>query len=42
MQDVTLVELDADGEHLVLTDPAGQRYRLAIDERLLCAVTSPG
>jgi hypothetical protein len=38
MQDVTLVELDADGEHLVLTDPAGQRYRLAIDEPLRAAV----
>ncbi len=38
MQDVKLVELHADGEHVVLTDSGGHLYRLAIDEPLRAAV----
>lgn len=37
MRDVTLVEVDGDGEHLVLTDSSGERYRLRIDEQLRAA-----
>lgn len=38
MRDVTLVEVHADGNHLVLTDASGQQYRLGIDDQLRAAV----
>lgn len=37
MRDVTLVEVHGDGEHLVLADSSGARYRLRIDEQLRAA-----
>ncbi|GAB2679751.1 septation protein SepH [Thalassiella azotivora] len=38
MQDLHLVGVDDDGEHVLLTGADGQRYRLAIDEPLRAAV----
>lgn len=38
MQDLTLVGVDGDGEHLVLASPDGTRYRLPLDETLRAAV----
>lgn len=38
MLDLTLVGVHDDGEHLVLTAPDGQRYRLTIDEAVRAAV----
>ncbi|HYY11592.1 MAG TPA: septation protein SepH, partial [Kineosporiaceae bacterium] len=38
MQDLTLVGVHDDGNHLVLKGPDGQRYKLAVDEPLRAAV----
>jgi hypothetical protein len=38
MQDLTLVGVHDDGEHLVLTDATGQKYRVRVDEPLRAAV----
>jgi hypothetical protein len=38
MQDLTLVGVHDDGEHLVLTDARGQQYRVRVDESLRAAV----
>lgn len=38
MQDLELVGVSDDGEHLVLADPDGQRFRVLIDESLRAAV----
>lgn len=37
MRDVTLVEVHADGRHLILTDESGQRFRLPLDDQLRAA-----
>ena len=38
MDDLTLVGVHDDGEHVVLTAPEGRRYRLRVDEALRAAV----
>jgi len=38
MQDLTLVGVHDDGEHLVLSTPDGQKYRLLVDDPLRAAV----
>jgi Protein of unknown function (DUF3071) len=38
MQDLTLVGVHDDGEHLVLTGPDGQKYRILVDDPLRAAV----
>ena len=38
MQDLTLVGVHDDGEHLVLSAPDGQKYSLAVDDSLRAAV----
>ncbi len=38
MQDLTLVGVHDDGEHLLLTGPDGQRFRVRVDESLRAAV----
>jgi len=38
MQDLTLVGVHDDGEHLVLTGPDGHKYRLLVDDALRAAV----
>jgi hypothetical protein len=38
MQDLTLVGVHDDGEHLVLTGPDGQRFRVPVDDSLRAAV----
>ncbi|MFI7589246.1 septation protein SepH [Spongisporangium articulatum] len=38
MDDLTLVGVHDDGEHLLLTSPSGQRFRLRVDEAVRAAV----